>query len=108
MLTCEGFVRDQRGPLSCFEFYHPKNKWVLLIIPEQGTSVDELRAAVEFCTKVRFAPSVTSTQLTPQAKPTVGAKIKKGAIAVLKTPWVATNFVIGTLEKVPSLLLISG
>lgn len=32
----------------------------------------------------------------------MGSKIKRGAIEVLKSPWTATNFVIGTLEKLSS------
>ena len=83
------FVRDNRGSLKCFELYHPLKKWVLLIVPELGTSVTELRTAVEFCTKLRGP-----------VKSSVGTKLKKGALAVLKSPWTATNFMIGTLEKI--------
>lgn len=83
------YVRDIHGQLPCFELYYPTEKWNLLIIPEQGTSINELRAAVEFCIK-----------LPPPKIPSMTSKIKKGMLTVLRSPWTATNLVIGTLEKI--------
>lgn len=46
------FARDSKGSLECFEIYSPKKKVAMLIIPEAGTDVEELRTAFDFCTKV--------------------------------------------------------
>lgn len=45
-------VWDQTRPLACFEFVIQENTTTLLIIPEIGTSIEELRGAFEACSKV--------------------------------------------------------
>jgi hypothetical protein len=46
------FARDSQGSLGCFEVYSPKKKLRMLIIPEPGTDVKELKTAFEYCAKV--------------------------------------------------------
>lgn len=45
-------VWEQKKPLACFEYIIEETKNVLLIVPEIGTSIEALRNAFEFCSKV--------------------------------------------------------
>jgi len=45
-------VRDEKCSVDSFEVYVTEKKVKVLIIPEAGTTVHELKAAIEFCSKV--------------------------------------------------------
>jgi len=83
----ETIVWDQKRPLACFEYKLHND--VLLIIPEIGTSIEEIRGAFEQCSKL---PAPTEE--------TIGDKFKDSVFSVLKVPWEATSLVIGTLEEI--------
>ncbi len=72
--------------MECFEYELANSGPSLLIIPESGTPVAELRKAFEHCSRL--------------PKRSTEEKLKSGMLEVLRVPWEATGLIIATLEKV--------
>jgi len=55
------FTGYSQGSLECFEAYFIRKKLAMLIIPEPGTDVKDLRIAFDYCTKVLIKVNVIAS-----------------------------------------------